>query len=272
MGRGTEAGLVLASMGLLSVLSAAQESLKLAPSQPQAPLPLAQVVQNLEVRNAHRASALERLEGERTYRMQYRGFPGDRDAEMVVSVVFQAPNSKDFRIISQSGSQFVIDHVFKKLLEGEQEAVRAENQRQSALTRANYDFELAGYESSPEGGTYILNLIPRTKNKFLYRGKIWVDGNDFAVVRIEAEPGKNPSMWIKRTEISHTYTKVNDFWLPAANRTVSSTRFGGTATLTINYRNYRTFKVSSLRASRTAPAIGAASLLDGRLAVIAPAP
>ena len=39
---------------------------------------------------------------------------------------------------------------------------------------------------------YVLNVIPRTDEKFLYRGKIWVDAKDFAVTRIEAEPAKEP--------------------------------------------------------------------------------
>jgi len=49
---------------------------------------------------------------------------------------------------------------------------------------------------------YVLNVVPKTGEKFLYRGKIWVDPKDFAVPRIEAEPAKNPSMWIKKTEIN----------------------------------------------------------------------
>ncbi len=38
---------------------------------------------------------------------------------------------------------------------------------------------------------------PQTNNKLLFRGRIWVDAEDFAVVRIEAVPAKNPSFWTK---------------------------------------------------------------------------
>ena len=159
--------------------------------------------------------------------MQYRGFPSDRDAEMVVSVTYRAPDSKEFSVLSQTGSKFIIDRVFKKLLEGEQEAANEENRRNTALTTENYDFTSAGYENTPEGERYVLNLLPKTKNKYLYRGKIWVDAKDFAVVRIEGEPAKNPSFWIKKTEVKHRYVKVNDFWLPAENHTESVIRLGG---------------------------------------------
>jgi hypothetical protein len=216
-------------------------------SLPQnAPLPIEQVARKLQERNAQRAAALEQFSGTRIYRMQYRGFPSDRDAEMVVHMTYRAPDKKEFSVVSQSGSKFILDHVFKKLLEGEQEAANEENRRQTALSTDNYDFSAAGYEATPEGGLYVLNLLPRTKNKFLYRGKIWVDAKDFAVVRIEGEPARNPSFWIKKTEVKHRYVKVNDFWLPAENHTESVIRVGGRAILSIEYKDYRIMKAAPL--------------------------
>lgn len=209
------------------------------------PMPLDRIVKNLRERNAQRAAALDGFVGTRVYRMQYRGFPSDRDAEMVVTVTYRSPN-KQFVVVSQKGSQFVIDHVFKKLLEGEQEAASVENRRRTELSTENYDFSFAGYENSPEGGRYILDLQPKTRNKFLCRGKIWVDAKDFAVVRLEGEPGKNPSFWIKKTAITHRYVKVNDFWLPAEDHTESVIRLGGQATLSIEYRDYRITKSDPL--------------------------
>ncbi len=204
-----------------------------------APLPVQVVVENLQKNNALRAAALTQFVGTRVYRVQYRGFPSDHDAEMVVHVAFHAPSSKEFTVVSQTGSKFIGDHIFKKLLEGEQEAGNEENRRHSTLNTENYNFALAGYENSPDGARYILDLFPKTKNKFLYRGKIWVDAKDFAVVRIEAEPAKNPSFWIKKTDVVHRYVKVDDFWLPAENHSESYIRIGGKATLSIEYRDYK---------------------------------
>ena len=203
------------------------------------PLPLDEIVRNLQERNTQRAAALESFVGTRVYRMQYRGLPSDHDAEMVVNVTYHAPAAKQFTIVSQSGSKFIVDHIFSKLLDGEQEAASDENRRRTALSTENYDFTLAGYEESPEGGRYVLNLLPKVKTKFVYQGKIWVDAKDFAVVRIEGEPGKNPSFWIKKTEIAHRYVKVNDFWLPAENHTESLIRLGGRAILSIEYKDYK---------------------------------
>jgi len=221
-----------------------------ASSSQNSPLPVEQVARKLEERNAQRAAALNQFSSTRIYHMQYRGFPSDREAEMVVNVTYQAPNSKQFQVVSQTGSKFVIDRVFKKLLEGEQEAANEENRKHTALSRENYDFTFAGYENAPEGPEYVLNLLPKTKNKFLYRGKIWVDAKDFAVVRIEGEPAKNPSFWIKKTEVRHRYIKVNDFWLPAENHTESSIRLGGQANLWIEYKDYKITKAAPLSGIR----------------------
>jgi outer membrane lipoprotein-sorting protein len=218
-------------------------------SAQNAPLSVEQVTKKLQERNAQRAAALNEFSGKRVYRMQYRGFPSDRDAEMVVDVTYRAPNSKKFSVVSQKGSKFIIDHIFRKLLEGEQEASDEENLQSSALTAANYDFTFAGYETTPDGTQYVLNLLPKTRNKFLYRGKIWVDAKDFAVVRIEGEPAKNPSMWIRNTEVEHRYVKVKDFWLPAENHTESVIRLGGRASLSIEYKDYRITKAMPLRGS-----------------------
>jgi hypothetical protein len=218
-----------------------------------APLPVGQIVRKLQEKNAERAAALHQYEATRVYRMQYRGFPSDRDAEMVISMAYHAPNSKQFSVVSQTGPKFIIEHVFKKLLEGEQEAGNEENRQHTALTTENYDFTLAGYEPAPDGGRYVLNLAPKTRNKFLYRGQIWVDAKDFAVVRIKGEPGKNPSFWIKKTEVEHSYEKVGDFWLPAQNRTDSVIRLGGVAHLSIEYKDYRILKAEPLRDSKAPP-------------------
>ncbi|HEY6768268.1 MAG TPA: hypothetical protein VI386_26225 [Candidatus Sulfotelmatobacter sp.] len=242
---------VLAAAALIfliasSFLLVAKAQVAQTPALEQRRLSLQQVVSNLQQRNAQRAAALDEFTGTRVYRMQYMGMPGDREAEMVVAATYHAPDAKQFVVLSQSGSKFIIEHIFRKLLEGEQEAANPENRRLSALSTENYDFSFAGYEKAPGGPQYVLNLIPKTKNKFLYRGKIWIDAQDFAVVRIQGEPGKNPSFWIKKTEIEHRYVKVSDFWLPAENHTESTIRLGGRAILSIEYRDYKITKASPL--------------------------
>lgn len=197
-----------------------------------------QVVRNLVERNIERAQALQAFQGTRIYHLQYEGFPGSRSAEMIVDVKYHSPETKEFTVRSATGSKLIIERVFNKLLQSEKEALSRENQSHMALNDENYTFTSAGQENTLDGLLYILSVEPRTKNKFLYRGRIWIDATDFAVVRIEAAPAKNPSFWTKDTRIEHAYTKVGDFWLPASNRSTSITRLGGRAVLTIEYKDY----------------------------------
>jgi outer membrane lipoprotein-sorting protein len=224
--------LLLACMGFQLPAIAQQET---AP----APLSSEQVVHNLVRRNAERAQALRSYQGKRIYRLEYHGFPGTRNAEMVVDVKYQSPGTKEFTIQSETGSKLLIDRVFKKLLQSEKEALEAENLRRNALDDENYAFTLLRYEVTSDGSMYVLAVEPRRKDKFLYSGQIWVDAKDFAVVRIEAEPAKNPSFWTKNTSIEHRYIKVDDFWLPALNHSLTSVRLGGRADLTIEYLDYQ---------------------------------
>lgn len=198
-----------------------------------------QVVERLVAMNLRRATALHAYQGTRIYRLEYRGFPSSRSAEMVVDVKFRAPGTKEFTIRSSTGSKLILEKVFTKLLQAEEEAVSAEAQGHTALNTENYEFTTAGYETAPSGSMYVLRVEPKTKDKFLYRGRIWVDARDFAVVRMQGEPAKSPSFWTKSSEIGQMYTKVSDFWLPERNHSVSSIRLGGRAELTIEYQNYR---------------------------------
>ena len=203
-----------------------------------APLSGEQVVDNLLAMNLERAHALHAYRGTRNYLLQYHGFAGTRSAEMVVDLKYQSPGTKEFTIRSSTGSKLIIGTVFKKLLQAEQDALGVEAQKRAALNRDNYDFTLVGYESTPSGSMYILGVKPRTKGKFLYSGRIWVEAEDFAVTRLVAQPAKNPSFWTKHSEIDESYMKVGDFWLPARNHSITRIRFGGSAVLTIQYKNY----------------------------------
>jgi hypothetical protein len=235
--------LLVATLAVLSTLVSAVDSPSLPPSITTAPLNVNQVVDNLVRQDEARAHALRHYECTRVYRLAYRGFPSDRDAQMTVEATFDSPSTKSFKIVSQTGSKLIIDRVFKRLLDSEKEAAEPEVHARTLLNRDNYDIALVGFERSEKGSQYVLAVAPKAKSKYVYRGKVWIDATDFAVTRIEAEPALNPSFWTKKNDIHHEYIKIQDklqdFWLPRRNESVSYIRLGGRATLTIEYENYR---------------------------------
>lgn len=229
----------LVSLTALAPRPLGADSATSSPAAGKAPLSADQVVDNLVRRNEERAQALLHSEATRVYHLVYRGLLSDREAEMTVEATYDRPSSKEFRVVSQSGSKLIVNRVFKKLLDSEREAAQPAMSAKTQLNRDNYNFELLRYEPSKTGGQYVLRVEPKARSKYVYRGQVWVDGTDFAVTRIEAEPAENPSFWTKKSEIHHEYQKIQAFWLPVKNESVSYIRLGGRANLTIEYRDYR---------------------------------
>ena len=226
----------LASRVFVAVDSAIGQAAIAAPSVTAGSPTSDEIVQQLIERNRQRAEQLKSYSDVRHYTISYHGFPSSITATMVVEAFYDAPSTKRFRIVSQTGSKLLVDRVLKRLLDTEKEA--AQNPDQTALTPANYTFSLLGEQTVAGRQCYALHVDPKVDSKFLYRGKIWVDKEDYAVTQIEAEPSKNPSFWIKKTQVHHVYTKTGQFWLPEQNRSESNVHLGGTAVLTIDYGAY----------------------------------
>lgn len=213
-----------------------------------APMTADQVVQRVVDMNELRAKALENYSSVRTYHLECHCL-SHKKADMVVRVDFEAPNKKEFTIVSESGSGTVRNKVFKKLLEAEQESMQEENQQRSAVTTENYTFQLVEYQKTDTDEFYVLEAQPRHKNKFLIRGRIWVDGKDFAITRVEGQMAVNPSWWTERTDFKRNYQKIGEFWLPESNESETKVRILGTAVLTIRYGEYQIAQAAATTAS-----------------------
>jgi hypothetical protein len=202
------------------------------------PLTAAQVVEKMVAMNAYRAEALQGYRATRIYHLEYHGL-SSKTADLVVAMTYRRPDQKEFTTLSETGSELLHKRVLQHLLQAEVEAMQEENRRQTAIRPENYEFRLAAYERTPEHDFYVLEISPRIKNKFLFRGRIWVEGRDFAIARMEGEPAKNPSWWTKRNVIQVTYQKLGNFWLPARNETNTQLRLLGRSLLTIDYQDYK---------------------------------
>ena len=201
-------------------------------AQPIPPLGADAIVGKLIAANLRRARELRGYTAKRSYHVDYRGFPGSREAAMQVDSSYAAPDKKEFKIVSQSGSKFLINHIFQKLLDSEQVYLQKDVQEQSELSPRNYGFSLAGTDTDADGQYYVLEVTPKRKTQFLYRGKIWVDAHDFVLRQIQGATAKNPSMWIKGLNLTITYGQVNGIWVQTSTRAVAEVRFVGTHVLT----------------------------------------
>ena len=207
----------------------------LASAQASAPLPSAEnVVEKMMQFDAQRQSELTGYTATR----RYVAVNKKRRAEMLVRVECSSDGAKQFTILSEEGSGSIRKHVFQKLLSEETKASRRGTRNSTRLTPANYDFRIVGQETLETGPAYVLEVSPRTPNKYLINGKIWVDANDYSIVRLEGQPARNPSFWVHSVHFVHTYQKVGQFWFASSTRTTSEIRIFGESELRIDNSDY----------------------------------
>ena len=112
----------------------------------------------MERHDREQAEMLKNYKDLRHYSVVYRGFFKTVAATMDVEVSYDAASGKSYRIIAQSGSVVLCEKVIRRALDSEKEA--SLNKGATALTPANYNFQLLGSESIGGHPAYILNVEP----------------------------------------------------------------------------------------------------------------
>jgi hypothetical protein len=194
------------------------------------------IFERVQQANAARAAALLAYVATRHYSVFEPGH--DTDAELVVTAEFNAPSTKTFKTIAIRGVGWIHRRVFGRLMEAEKQAAAGREAADSAITSANYDARLAGSDSLDGRECYVLELVPRRRDKYLFVGKAWIDKQDFAIARLEGEPARSPSVWVLRAPFVRQYQRIDSFWLPLQDETHSQIRFAGEYVLRIQYADY----------------------------------
>lgn len=162
----------------------------------------------------------------------------DRRAEMLVRVDCSSDGAKQFTIISEEGSSAVRKHALYKMLSEETLASRRDTRDGNRITPANYAFNMLGQDTLDTGPAYVLAITPKTENKYLIQGRIWVNARDYSIVRVEGQPARDPSFWVHDVHFIHTYQRVGQFWFASSTHSTSDIRIFGRSELTIENSNY----------------------------------
>src|SRR6266853_2367130 len=194
------------------------------------------VIAQMLQRNLLRNQQLQQYSAVRTY--EIRNLEGKVAAQAVVYVEYRAPDKKTFSKTSEKGSGIVRHLVFDRLIQSESETSSGREHHNSAITTAKYTFTLAGEEEVGPYHCFVLEAIPKRKDKYLFEGKIWIDAADFAVVKIAGHPAKKPSFWINRAEFVRQYQRIAGFWLPFRDETSVDVKMYGKRIFTIDHQQY----------------------------------
>jgi outer membrane lipoprotein-sorting protein len=186
--------------------------------------------------NRIRDARLRQYTAVRTY--EVTNDKGKSYAREVVRVAYQAPDHKSFQTASEEGSAMVRTMVLKRLIESESETASGRAHHDSAIKPANYEFNLLGEQDVGPYHCLLVDATPKRRDKYLFEGKVWIDSQDYAIVRIAGQPAKSPSFWITRADFVRQYQKIGEFWVPAQDETFVRMRMAGKKILTIQHRDY----------------------------------
>jgi outer membrane lipoprotein-sorting protein len=196
-----------------------------------------EIVTRMAAHDLARQTSIEGYAGMRRYVLENEKF--HKRAEMLVQVQGDQDGTKHFVIISQEGWGGAHKHVLRKMLESETETSRPELRASAKLTPQNYDFEFVGTELLGDREAYVLDVHPKRNEKYLFRGRIWVDAEDYALARAEGKPAKKPSFWTKDIHFVQIYQKRGRLWFPRSTQSVTEAHLFGTTDVSIEYRDYQ---------------------------------
>ena len=212
--------------------------LAMVPSGSPPSLTADEIVQRMIQADHDRLAGLAGYSGLRHYRFDNKNY--GKHAEMTVRMSCGSDGIKTFEVVAESGSRFVRNHIIRKMIEAEEESSQKGERKESRIIPDNYDFRLLAAEVSDGRDSYVLEIIPKKPTKFAICGRIWVDAEDFAIARIEGQPAKNPSFWIRSAQVEQRYGRTGQFWLPALNHSTADARVFGSTDLVIEYSDYKT--------------------------------
>jgi hypothetical protein len=195
-----------------------------------------QLFARMTARNELRSAALHEYAVFRTY--QVADLKGKVHAEEIGKMEYRAPDKKTFIVTSERGSTLVRHLALNPLIASEIEAAAGKQHHDSSITSANYTLELVGEQQVGPYRCYVAQAMPKRRDKYLFEGKIWIDAEDYAIVRIEGHPAKKLSFWIEQADFVREYEKIDEFWLSRRDETFAHVRLYGKKVLTIDHRDY----------------------------------
>ena len=162
----------------------------------------------------------------------YKLFKGDHQnqaqSRVTAEITVVPPDSKKYTVENSNGSGLE-EQIVRKMLDGE--VAFAKDSGSTGITRDNYDFLFVREVELSGQRCYVLELLPRRKSKDLLRGTIWVDTSTYLLRRVEGEPAKSPSWWLRDVRIVLLYGSVGDMWLQTSSEATANVRILGRSTM-----------------------------------------
>jgi outer membrane lipoprotein-sorting protein len=153
---------------------------------------------------------------------------GQTESRVIAEITVVPPYSKQYTVENGDRSGWD-EQIVRKMLDGE--VAFARDSGSTDITHDNYDFLFVREDELMGQHCYVLELLPRRKSKNLLHGIIWVDASTYLLHRVEGEPAKSPSWWLRDVHIVLLYGSVGGMWMQTSSEATANVRILGRSTM-----------------------------------------
>jgi len=175
----------------------------------------------------------------------YAVFRGHNDtqpaAEMLVKTTYRKESGKSYEILSQSGSALWRNEVLKTLLENEQRMSKPGNVETALINSSNYEMKLDGNAAQLLNGRQclVLDITPRRKSQYLFKGQLWVDAHDYRIVQLKGTAAKSAFFLANAAGVTRQYEEVNSLPMATHAEAISGSSLLGQTVVKVDYNGYQ---------------------------------
>jgi hypothetical protein len=138
----------------------------------------------------------------------------------------------EYQVLELSGDSMVNHELIARYLYADKRATELST-ASTAITPANYEFRYVGSIQLHDDLTYMFRIIPHKKKQGLINGILWLDGDTGIAVRLSGYLVKNPSIFVKRVNVTREYCLRDGVVEARITHLLLDTRLVGSARLVV---------------------------------------
>lgn len=171
----------------------------------------------------------------------FRGHDGKQVADMIVKTQYRKKTGKSYTIVSQNGSSFWRGEVLNRLLDNEKRMSEPANEVTALINSANYEMTLDRNPVQNLDGRQclLLDIAPRRNSEYLFRGMLWVDAHDYAIVQLKGTAGKSAFFLASAAQVTRQYAEISNLPMATHAEAISGSALLGQTVVKIDYSNYQ---------------------------------
>jgi hypothetical protein len=137
-----------------------------------------------------------------------------------------------YEIVSQRGSEYVLEKVLRKILAREKELIDQGQADRADLSADNYEFTQPAAHGP--GVRYIL-MKPKRKDMLLLDGRMVLSQDGGELLRVEGRLAKNPSFWTSMVNVIREFARLDGVRVPVTTESIAKLKFAGTSRMMVRY-------------------------------------